>query len=158
MKKYIFAALAVIASAFSASAQDYDYTLLVNTKEGNTVEFAFKYYPVATFDGDEVVIASDNNIEDIRYNMGDIENFTFKKAPSGVQNVNAADLRVKVTKEYMTVEGLEANAEVKLYNANGAMVAAATANAAGYVNIDLTGLGAGVFVAAMPGNTFKFIR
>lgn len=157
MKKYIFAALAVMAASFTATAQD-EYSLLVNTKEGNTVEFAFKYAPVATFDGDDVVIASDNNVEDIRYDMGDIENFTFKKTPSGLQNVNTADLRVKVTKEYMTVEGLEENANVTIYNANGAMVAAATANAEGYVNIDLTGLGAGVFVATMPGNTFKFIR
>ncbi|MCM1320118.1 MAG: hypothetical protein NC217_07010 [Muribaculaceae bacterium] len=156
MKKYIFAALAVMAASFSASAQD-DYTLLVNTNAGNTVEFAFKYYPVATFDGDEVVISSDNNAEDMRYNMGDIASFTFKKT-TGLQSVNTADIRVKVTKEFMTVEGLEPNADVKIYNANGATVAAATANAEGYVYIDLTGMGAGVFVATMPGNTFKFIR
>ncbi|MCM1006046.1 MAG: hypothetical protein NC548_57830 [Lachnospiraceae bacterium] len=159
MKKYILSAFAAIALAFTASAADYDYTLLVNTKEGNVVEFEFKYYPVATFEGDEVVITDDHNLEAMRYDMADIANFTFKKTVSGIDEVTPdSAVKVRITKEYMKVSGLKAGAVVNIHDIAGAKVAGGTADADGNVHIALEGLGSGVFVASMPGTTFKFIR
>lgn len=161
MKNYILALVALIAATFSAYAQQvYDYTLLVNTKEGKVVEYEFKYFPVASFEGDELVITDDAHAESMRYNMADITNFTFKKALSGVENVTdqKADLRIIVTKEYLKVSGLTAGERVDIHNLTGYRVATACADADGYVCIELDNIGTGVFIASMPGNTFKFIR
>ena len=74
MKKYIFAALIMLATAFGIKAQEvtYDYALLLNNTDGTTVEFEFKYYPVLTFEGDEVIGNDLAHTEAMRCDMGKI--------------------------------------------------------------------------------------
>lgn len=159
MKKYIFAVIALVAAVFTtAAAPTYDYTLLVNTKAGSTVEFAFVDYPTATFEGDEVIIADDAHLQDVRFDMADIENFTFSKT-TGIDQVKAdSDIQIRLTKEALAASGLKAGATVNIYNLTGTLVATARADADGNAYVALEGIGTGVFVASMPGTTFKFIR
>lgn len=159
MKKYIIAAMMAVASVFAASAENGDgYSLLINTGDGNVVEYEFQYYPVATFDGDEMVITDEWSAESMRYNIADIVNMTIKKPATGVAEVNNNHLKVAVTKDNIRVTGLAEGASIAIYNMAGSMVASATAGKDGSVNIAVNGLGTGVFVATMPGNSFKFIR
>lgn len=159
MKKYIIAAMMAVAAVFAASAEnDNGYSLLVNTNNGNVVEYEFEYCPVATFDGDEVVISDELHAESMRYDMADIVSFTIKKPTVGVSEISEANLKVAVTKDTLSVSGLAQGAPVNVYNLAGAMVASAVAGNDGSVRIDVSRLGAGVFVATMPGNSFKFIR
>ncbi len=159
MKKYIIAAMMAVASVFAASAENGDgYSLLINTGDGNVVEYEFQYYPVATFDGDEMVITDEWSAESMRYNIADIVNMTIKKPATGVAEVSNNHLKVAVTKDNIRVTGLAEGASIAIYNMAGSMVASATAGKDGSVNIAVNGLGTGVFVATMPGNSFKFIR
>lgn len=162
MKKYIYAAILAVVSAFSASAEDIkDYFLLVNTNDGNAVEFAFEYYPVATIEGDELVIKDDLHAESIRYNISDVKNLTLKGVPrpDSIDDVTGGQLvKVSVTKQSVSISGLEEGATVNIYDISGKLVASAAAGADGSVVIAVDGLGSGIFVASMPGNTFKFIR
>lgn len=160
MKKYIYAAILAVVAAFTASAQDNkDYYLLVNTNDGNTVEFAFDYYPVATFEGDEMVITDEQHAESIRYDMGDIANLQITGKSNAVDNIADGQLlKVSVTKQNVSISGLEEGAAVNIHDMSGKLVASATAGSDGAVVIAVDGLGSGVFVASMPGNTFKFIR
>ncbi|MBD5355764.1 MAG: hypothetical protein HDR88_02005 [Bacteroides sp.] len=156
MKKYIIASIMALASAFTVSA--YDYSLLVNTKDGNVVEYQFEFNPVATFDGDEMIIVDDYTGVDTRFNMADIINLTIKKPDSAVGKIETPHLTIGVTKDHLSVSGLDKGSCVNIYNLSGATVASAVAGEDGTVNIAVDGLGSGVFVASMPGNSFKFIR
>ena len=79
MKKYIFAALLALVLAPSAllQASTTSYILLVNTTDGNTVEYDFEYLPVATFEGDVMIITDDRSSEGMRYAMDNVINMTF---------------------------------------------------------------------------------
>lgn len=158
MKKYIMAAIVAVASAFTLSAQDSGYAVQVNTIDGNVIEYAFEFSPTATFDGDEIVIIDEDHADYMRYNMADIANITIKKPGSGIADVEKAGLMISVTKEALTVSGLAEGAAVGIYNMSGAQVACGVANAEGRVVVAIDALGSGVFVASMPGNSFKFIR
>ena len=159
MKKYILGAMMAMASVFGLSAQDSSgYNLLVNTANGNVVKYAFEYCPTATFDGDEIVIIDEDHAEGMRYNMADIVNLTIGKPGTGIDKVMAANLSIAVTKTALAVEGLAEGGVVSIYSVSGAQVAKGVAGADGKVVIAIDGLGSGVFVASMPGNSFKFIR
>lgn len=157
MKKYIIAAFMAVAAVFGAAASE-GYSLLVNTKDGNVVKYAFEYTPEVTFDGDEMVVIDEDLAEGMRFNIADILNLSIEKPTVGVENVTKADLTVAVTKQSLSVSGLKEGAIVCIYNMSGARVASAVAGNDGSVTIAVDNLGSGVFAATMPGNTFKFIR
>lgn len=147
-----------VVSAFAVSA-DWGYGLLVNTRDGNVVEFAFEYSPTATFEGNEMVITDDYNVESIRFDMADISNLTIKKPGSKIESVATGQvIKVAVGKEAVAVEGLAAGTTVRVHDAAGAIVATATAGADGRATVATDGLGKGVYVVSMAGNSFKFIR
>ena len=159
MKKYIVSAMMAVAAVFGAAAQNSnDYALQVNTKDGNVVEYAFEYTPEVTFDGDEMLVTDEDMAVEMRFNMADILNLTIKKPAVGVADVAKADMTIAVTKQTLSVNGLDEGAVVSIYNMSGALVASAAAGNDGAVVIAIDGLGTGVFVATMPGNSFKFIR
>lgn len=147
-----------VVSAFAVSA-DWGYGLLVNTRDGNVVEFAFEYSPTATFEGNEMVITDDYNVESIRFDMADISNLTIKKPGSKIESVATGQaIKVAVGKDAVAVEGLAAGTTVRVHDAAGSIVATATAGADGRATVATDGLGKGVYVVSMAGNSFKFIR
>lgn len=158
MKKHILAVMMTVAVALGAYAQN-DYSLLVNMVNGTVVEYAFEYCPVATFDGNELVISDDRSTESMRCNMADVNNMTIKKPTVGVTELDAVShLKIRLSGDSLLVAGLSEGAEVTVFDMSGVKVASALASAEGTVVVNVSGLGKGVFVASMPGNSFKFVR
>lgn len=160
MKKYILAAFIAIALAPIALAQDSkSYSLLVNTKDGNTVEYAFEYLPTATFEGDVMIITDDRSSEEMRYAMDNVVNMTIKVEESGVEEVLEKNhIKVSTANGILTVSGVESDATLMIYDASGKLVASTTADHAGFASVNIGNLGKGVYVVSMPKHTFKFIR
>lgn len=158
MKRYIISAIMAMILAFAGFAQDNSYALQVNTKDGKTVKYEFGYNPVATFDGDDMVITDDLTGISTHYNMAEIENLTILKPATAVAEIAAPDFIVKISRENISVAGLRAGDRVSVVNVSGATVASAVAEQDGSINIAIDSLGSGVFVVSMPGNSFKFIR
>ncbi len=153
-----------IAGAVSVSAQHSNvgrHILVVNTVEGEPVEFAFQTDPVATIEGSDLVI-TDINDERILYPIADLVNLTFKIDPNynsveGVES-DAKALRVSLTRTAVIVSGLELGVQVFLYSVDGAKIAAATADAGGVLTISTEALPKGVYTVAAPKHSFKFIK
>ena len=161
MKKHIFAAL--IALALTPCAQvkaENSYSLFVNTIDGQTVEYAFEYLPVATFEGDVMIITDDRSVDGMRFAMDNVVNMTFKSTDySAVDSVvEDSHIKVSVAGDLLTVSGLEPGSRLAVYDAAGKTVASATADQYGIAELNIGNLGKGVFVAAMANNSFKFIR
>ncbi|MDE5996850.1 MAG: hypothetical protein K2G77_01425 [Muribaculaceae bacterium] len=160
MKKHIFAAMLALVLAPAAIVKaDTSYSLLVNTLDGNTVEYAFEYLPVATFEGDEMIITDDRSAESMRYAMDNVLNMTIKSVETGVKEV--ADLnhiRISTLNGLLSVAGVEAGSRMTVYDAAGKAVASATADMNGCIYLNIENLGKGVYVVAMPKHSFKFIR
>lgn len=153
-----------IAGAVGVSAQHSNvgrHILVVNTVEGEPVEFAFQTDPIATIEGAELVI-TDINDERILYPIADLVNLTFKIDPNynSVEGVGAeaTTLRVSLTRTAVIVSGLEPGVKVALYAAEGVMAAIAGADADGVVTLSTEALPKGVYSVAAPGHPFKFIK
>ena len=161
MKKHIFAALIALAMAPCASVKaETSYSLFVNTVDGQTVEYAFEYLPIATFEGDEMIITDDRSIDGTRFAMDNVVNMTVKPSDtSAVGNIDeAGHIKVSVAGDILTVSGLESGSRLVVYDASGKAVASAAADQHGIAGLNIGSLGKGVFVAAMSNYSFKFIR
>lgn len=153
MKKYIMAAAIAVCSLFSANASTSWFT--VNTTDGNELEFLFDMQPEITFQENDMIVTTVDD-EVLTIPMSDVVNITF--ATTGVETVKDVNPGVELTKEALTVRNLKANARVSIFDLNGRMVASAKTDNNGFVTISLGNLGAGVYVASMPGYNFKFIH
>lgn len=162
MKKIIISAIAAVMTCLSASAAEVILTTMaITAKNGDVVELQFVDEPIATFT-DEDVTFTDNNDHSIVYPMADVEKITFESTTrSAVEEIAddaAARLRVSVTKTAVTVDGLEPGTLLSVYNLAGQLAASATADAAGHAEASIESLGAGVYVVALPGHSFKFVK
>ncbi len=160
MKKHIFAALLALTLAPASLVKaDSNYSLLVNTADGNSIEYQFEYLPVATFEGNEMIITDDRNVKGVRYAIENVVNMTIKSGTSGVEGVaDANHVKIAVANDILSVSGLEAEVQVMVYDAAGKLVASALADQNGAISLSIGNLGKGVYVVALPNQSFKFIR
>lgn len=162
MKKIIISAIAAVMICLSASAAEVILTTMaITAKNGDVVELQFIDEPIATFT-DENVTFTDINEHTLVYPMADVEKITFKStAHSAIEEIAddaAARFSIFVTKTAVTVDGMEAGSALNVYNLAGQLVASATADAAGHAEASTESLGAGVYVVALPGHSFKFVK
>ena len=156
MKKYILTALLLIAAAVTLKAEELS-SFILNTKDDSKVEFRFASNPVITFDEADLLI-TDASLTSVRYPMADVVNIVFSTYTSSVKDVDADHIVVNLTRDLLTVSGLQAGDDVNIYNVDGALLAVAMADSDGSVALSLADLAAGVYIVNMPGKTFKFIR
>ena len=156
MKKYILTALLLIAAAVTLKAEELS-SFILNTKDDSKVEFRFASNPVITFDEADLLI-TDASETSVRYPMADVVNIVFSTYTSSVKDVDADHIVVNLTRDLLTVSGLQAGDDVNIYNVDGALLAVAMADSDGSVALSLADLAAGGCIDNMPGKTFKFIR
>lgn len=161
MKKYMISLFAVFATALTASAQHINklYTMHVVSVGGSTVDFAFSSEPVMTFDGGQMNISSSAD-SDVKFQMDNVVNITFSGEASGIATVkgDGSQMKVSAADGKITVSGMKANAKVAVYDASGALIANANADADGEAVVNISNLGKGVFVVNTPGSSFKFTK
>lgn len=157
MKKYIFAAVAALLGGMAAYAAELS-SFIVNKTDGAQIEFKFATDPEMTFDGDDLVI-TDSASATVRYPMAEVENVTFSKYTTSLQDIVDTDkVSVEVTRSFVRISGLVAGADVRLLDINGMTLAAGRADADGSLTLGVQDLAKGVYIIAMPGHSFKFIR
>ena len=154
MKKIIISAIAAVMTCLSASAAEVILTTMaITAKNGDVVELQFT---------DENVTFTDINEHTLVYPMADVEKITFKSTThSAIEEIAddaAARFSIFVTKTAVTVDGMEAGSALNVYNLAGQLVASAIADAAGHAEASTESLGAGVYVVALPGHSFKFVK
>lgn len=158
MKTKILVIFAALAAAFSASALEYNHSVLINCTDGTILEYKFNDCPVAFVDGDKVNIAVAVTQEQVSIPMANITNLTFNKV-SGVESVkDDARISFGITRETLDVAGLEPSARVTVYDVAGVMRVQGICGADGCVTIAIGDLDSGVYVVSAGDKSFKFIR
>lgn len=164
MKKIILSAAALLMTLGAYAYDVYSHTVYITKADGTTVEHAFNLLPVATFEGDNMVIdftMTDENggtIPRVTYAMNEVKNISFTKT-LGVDDI-AADRNVRfgLTRDLLQVAGLEPGTAVAIYSVSGITVARATADTTGEAAISISSLTPGTYVVVAGTNTFKFIK
>ncbi len=158
MKTKILVIFAVLATAFSASALEYNHSVLVNRTDGSKLEYKFHDCPVVFVEGNNINISVTMTQEKVVIPMADIVNLTFNKV-SGVESViDDGRIFFGITHETLEVSGLEPSARVTVYDMAGMMCVQGTCDANGCVTIAIGDLAKGIYVVNAGDKSFKFIR
>lgn len=162
MKKYILAIISMVLMSLSARAQEaeLEYILSINTVSGETVDYLFSAKPVATFEGDDMLITLTGKEAVAAYPMVDIKNITFSSKESGVEETQAlqGNLVIRITNDSLAISGMEPDSEVRIFSLAGELITVKRAGADGSVDYATSGLVPGVYVVSLPGKTFKFMK
>jgi len=160
MKTTFIALIAVLATAFSVSATTYTHSVVVNRTDGSALEYKFEDYPMVSVEGENINIMVAVTQESITMPMSEVENFTFSKTESGINEVTTDNSRITfgITRETLEVSGLEADVNVTVYDINGVLRLKAASDGNGQVSLAIGDLGSGVFVVSAGNQSFKFIR
>lgn len=160
MKRYIFAAIALLASLMPARAAEvFNTTLIMTSKTDDVAYFRFENKPVATFTATDVTVKDNDNA--ITWAMANVKNFTFKtESHDAIEAIAAENGGVIFTLggASLSVDMLAPGTRVEMYSVSGMLVASATADEAGHLGIGLDNLPSGVYIVAAPGHSFKFIK
>ena len=153
--------IAVLSTTVVAMAQHVDmlYTMHVNTKGGQTVDYKFEAEPVITFSDSQMTIEAFAG-SPVKYVMDDVENITFSGETNSIGTVAKDGMKVVVSTVNgdIHIAGMKPCSKVDVYDAAGSMVATAYSDADGQATVGLGNLAKGVFVVNIPGNSFKFIK
>ncbi|MDE6258157.1 MAG: T9SS type A sorting domain-containing protein, partial [Muribaculaceae bacterium] len=89
-----------------------------------------------------------------------VKNITFVgKEVSGVEDAAISDnIKIVVANDYIRISGIKENATASVYSVAGSLMASAVSDEEGNVQVSIENLAKGVYVVALPGHSFKFVK
>lgn len=161
MKSIIITIIAVFSTAVAAMAQHVDmlYTMHVNNKSGQTVDYKFKVEPTITFSDNQMTMETYVGSQ-VKYVLDDVENITFSGETNSIATAAQGGSKVAVytVNGDIVISGMKSGSKADVYDAAGSRVATASADADGQATVRTGNLTKGVFVVNVPGNSFKFTK
>lgn len=160
--KRILPAIFLLSGCLLARAdKGYNYSLIVNQKDGPAVVYEFASSPVATFEGDDLVIRTDDLDEAVRHPLSNLLNMAVgRRMHSGIEAAGAAGaVKITVTATELLVSGLPGGTPVAVHDLSGITLFSASCDEGGSMRVSLGQFGKGIYVVNA-GNTtsFKFVR
>ncbi len=156
MKKTLLLCLSLFACAVSLFAS---MSLAVKLKSGAEVTFALSESPRITFSDGNLVV---NESASYTYSMSNVLKYSFKESSSTPVKEAGGDASSSVTfsrqGDVFTVEGLPSGVEAHVYGMFGGVVGRAKSDAYGMAKLDLSTLGAGVYVLSAGGSSVKVTK
>ena len=132
-------------------------TLIVHLTDGTSVSFLLAERPRVTFAGDSLRIVS--SVAEAALLRSEVRRFEFvADAASSVVDVPTASGECVISKNLLSVSGLNAGATVRLYSLDGRLLRTAGASEAGVAYLSTDGLSAGVYVINFNSTTLKFLK
>lgn len=157
MKKYILTAVMLVSAIICASADN--YSLQVNFKDGNSLEFAFAERPVMTFNKDNMKI-TEAGMKSYTYIVNDVLDMKINRLTDGISGVKGANTTptFSINGGVLTGKGAKPGSKATVYDAAGVLAATATVDETGTFSVAIDHLPKGVYVVGAAGVQFKFLK
>lgn len=157
LKKCLAAVLLLWSATQTVWAAYVKECLVVHLSDGTNVSYVLEDKPVVTYTATAAHIESATLTED--YNLADVVNFTFQDITSLVESPVSDEVRITVTSDQVTIQGLQEGTSVTLADIQGRVFANDSAGIDGIVSLTTGNLPAGVYVVATSaGRAFKIMR
>ncbi len=165
MKKYIIAALALIASVCTSYADDMItlYRLVVTDVDNSKISFDFSANPVVTFKENALTVELD--AQNIVYAIDNVRNLTFstykvKKPDDGVSTIGAdkSQINLAAIGSQLMATGMQPGQTLDVYTADGRLVISVVADSNGVAAVEIPSFNNGVYIAKAGNVTLKFIK
>lgn len=152
--------LMALISVGSVSAEESTTkVLVVNLTDGTTVRYIIAENPRLTFDAENVYVKSD--VAEVSYARSAIQKFTFDNysVPSAIESTESQKGTVfrYVERNLVEVAGDIQGAPVRVYAMSGQLMQNFVAQSSS-VQIDLTGLAAGIYIININSQTLKIYK
>ncbi len=146
--------LSVMLLGLTAKAQTAQY-LIVTQQDESQVSFALAEKPVITLtDG---IFKAETTTQTLEIALADVLNYKFSdQAPyTDIDQVKTDATKPVIEAGRAQLAGLKPGTVVNVFTVDGRRAASSSAGADGTVDIDLGGLGAGVYILATPTASYK---
>ncbi|MEZ3532670.1 MAG: hypothetical protein K1V90_06335 [Muribaculaceae bacterium] len=160
MKKILISLFAAASMAFAYAAETLDYTLLVQLKDGNNVEFLFSSTPVATFEEGEMTITCNGGTNSEKFIISNVERMTVESSLSGITQIDTkgATPSFGILNGKLIASSLGAMSDLNIYSVDGTLIASARCDADGRTEIAIDRLTKGTYIASTGKYSFKFTK
>lgn len=143
----------VMLMGLGAKAQTAQY-LIVTQQDESQVSFALAEKPVITLtDG---IFKAETTTQTLEVAIADVLNYTFSdQAPYTDIDEVKTDTKPVIDAGHAHFENLKPGTVVNIFTVDGRRAGSATATANGTVDIDLSGMGTGVYILTTPSASYK---
>ena len=153
--KYLFVILFLpLFFAFKASAIECN-TLLVELRDGSTVNFLLADKPKITFTAQLMSIVSETFSMD--FDRSNVKMYRFVCDDFSTSVETPVESKAKVENNTLLLSGVNDGTAIVIYNANGMVVKQAAA-VDGNCSVSLDGLATGAYIVTFNNTTFKFLK
>ena len=149
MKKQLL--LLVMLLPILASADDAQ--IVIKQKSGNETILKLSTNPVITFDGENMVVASD--VIQISIPLGDIDDYVVNEGTTAIEPFTT---QPQFTRGHVIFSGVAAGSPVFIHTLDGKVVAKQAADASGKADVSLENLPKGAYIISSQNNSIKVIN
>ena len=155
MNKILILFLFVV-SVFKVSAEN-NNTLVLHMANGKLVTYLLDDLPIVTFEDDELVITTPNNV--VSYQDGDVVKFTYSYVdPSKVSQTTMSDTMFKFEGNVLCAYNLEPLSDVSVFSVDGALITSAKTGANGEITLSIPQQSGNVVVVKTSVANFKMMK
>lgn len=131
--------------------------LVLNMTTGKQVIFMLDDLPIVTFEDDELVITTPNNV--VSYQDGDVVKFTYSYVdPSKVAQTTFSDTMFKFEGNVLRAYNLEPLSDVSVFSVDGSLITSAKTGANGEITLSIPQLSGNVVVVKTSLAKFKMMK
>ena len=155
MNKILILFLFVV-SVFKVSAEN-NNALVLHMANGKLVTYLLDDLPIVTFEDDELVITTPNNV--VSYQDGDVVKFTYSYVdPSKVSQTTMSDTMFKFEGNVLCAYNLEPLSDVSVFSVDGALITSAKTGANGEITLSIPQQSGNVVVVKTSVANFKIMK
>lgn len=155
MNKILILFLFVV-SVFKVSAEN-NNALVLHMANGKLVTYLLDDLPIVTFEDDELVITTPNNV--VSYQDGDVVKFTYSYVdPSKVSQTTMSDTMFKFEGNVLCAYNLEPLSDVSVFSVDGALITSAKTGANGEITLSIPQQSGNVVVVKTSVANFKMMK
>ena len=155
MNKILILFLFVV-SVFKVSAEN-NNAVVLHMANGKLVTYLLDDLPIVTFEDDELVITTPNNV--VSYQDGDVVKFTYSYVdPSKVSQTTMSDTMFKFEGNVLCAYNLEPLSDVSVFSVDGALITSAKTGANGEITLSIPQQSGNVVVVKTSVANFKMMK
>ena len=157
MKKIAMLLAFLFSLLTGVKAADVQY-LVINLTDGTKAEIALADQPVITLSGGELKVTVAGE-EKVSAALDDVVNYKFTTSPTSIQQIQVNEReQSRYAQGHVLISKAQAGATVRVFTADGRQVLSREADQNGFVDIDLTVLGKGLYIIKSTKASIKVIN
>ena len=138
-------------------AADVQY-LVLNLTDGTKAEIALSDQPVITLSGGELKVTVAGE-EKVSAALDDVVNYQFSASLTGIQQIEANETELsRYAFGHVVISNAQPGTTVRVFTADGRQVLAEQVDATGSADINLTGMGKGLYIVKSTKTSIKVIN